>query len=102
MSQIANSNLDEFGKTIFNKKYHQSNKYTNRLLIKSMNKIHLEDDLNYNKLFLHENKISILKNKMVKSNKNLINIGDCFKNKDKLSVIKVKSSKVSHIISNNF
>jgi len=102
LSQIANNNLDEFEKTIFNKKHQTQNKYLNLLLVKSMNKIHLEDDLKYNnKIFLHENKISIVKNKMVKSNKNLINVADCFLNKDKLSVIKIKSSKVSHI-TNNF
>ena len=97
-----NSNFEDFEKSIFKKKHETTKKLKSRLILKSHDKINLDEDKRFNSYhFETDNKKLGLKNKIFSSNKNIINIADLVKSKDKLTVIKVKSSKFAHIITPN-
>jgi len=95
-----NNNISDFEKFIFHKNHFTTNKFNSRLILKFQKKIHIEDSKRYKSYnnIIPDRKISKLKEKIFQCNKQLINIADNIKNeKDSISVIKVKSSKLLNL-----
>jgi hypothetical protein len=95
-----NNNISDFEKFIFQKKHITTNKFSSRLIMKFQKKIHIDDSKRYksHNNIIPDRKISKLKEKIFQSNNQLINKVDNNKNeKDRITVIKVKTSKLWNI-----